>query len=85
VQAAQVIRTARELVGELTGLKVENVTGLERDGDDWVVLVEVLELERVPTTMDVLGSYEIVISGDGDVSGFRRRRRYPRSATDGEG
>ena len=70
-------------VADLTGSQVETVSGLERDGDDaWVVTVEVLELERVPSTMDLLASYEIRLSGDGDVLGFRRARRYARSAAD---
>ena len=56
---------------------------LDRDGDDaWTVTVEVLELERVPNTMDLIGSYEIKLSDDGEVLGFQRRRRYHRAAAE---
>ena len=82
MKPAELIRTARELAGEITGLNVENVTGFERDGDGWVVTLEVLELERVPNTMDLLGTYEIGVSDDGELVGVKRIRRYPRGASD---
>jgi hypothetical protein len=82
LKTAELIKTARETVSEMTGFKAENVTGLERDGDGtWVVTVEVLELERVPSTMDVIGTYEIGLDENGEIKGFRRTRRYPRGAS----
>ena len=79
----ELLDTAIEQVGDLTGLPVETVTGLDRDGDDvWRVMVEVLEVERVPNTMDVLASYEVRLSDDGEVLGFNRRRRYHRAAAE---
>jgi Gas vesicle synthesis protein GvpO len=87
VRPRELLETAKEQVGDLTGLPVETVTGLDRDGDDaWRVTVEVLEVERVPNTMDVLASYEVRLSDDGEVLGFNRRRRYHRAAAeDGRG
>ncbi len=83
----QLLDTAKREVGDLTGMPVESVTALDRDGDDaWRVTVEVLEVERVPSTMDVLASYEVRLSDDGEVLGFNRRRRYHRAAAeDGRG
>jgi Gas vesicle synthesis protein GvpO len=80
----QVLMTAREQVADVTGREVEAVSGFRRDDDGggWVVTVEVLELRRVPSTMDLLATYEVAVSGDGDVLGFERRRRYYRSAVD---
>jgi hypothetical protein len=78
-----VVQTAKELVSVVTGLRAETVTGVRRDGDDgWLVIVEMLELERVPNTMDVLGSYEVTLSADGELVGLRRLGRHSRSATD---
>jgi hypothetical protein len=88
VRPGELIRTAKEQVEELTGLRAESVSSLQRDGEDgaWSVTVEALELSRVPSTMDVLGSYEVTLSEDGELMGFQRRRRYNRSASeDGEG
>ena len=82
MKPAELIREAKDAVSELTGLKVETVSGLDRDGKSWKVTVEALELERVPSTMDVLGTYEVVLSDDGELTGFNRCGRYHRSQVD---
>jgi hypothetical protein len=82
----QLLEIARGQVADVTGRNVETVSGFNRDGDDgWIVTVEVLELERVPSTMDLLATYEVTLSGDGDVLGFERRKRYHRAAVDDGG
>jgi hypothetical protein len=87
MKTGELIRTAKALVQDVTGFPAENVTGLERDDDGtWVVTLEVLEVERVPNTMDLLGTYEVGLDSDGELQGLRRTRRYPRGASqDGNG
>ena len=63
---------------ELIGRPVEAVTGMERNGREWTLTVEVVELERIPNTTDVLGRYEVTIDKDGELVGARRTRRYSR-------
>ena len=79
-------RSPREIVGEavaqvqeLIGRPVEAVTGMEKDGREWRVTVDVVELSRIPNTTDVLGKYEITLDKDGEVTSARRTRRYYRS------
>jgi hypothetical protein len=84
VRTRELLDVARRQVAEVTGHPVEGVTGFQRDGDGWIVTVEVLVLERVPSTMDLLASYEVNVTEDGDVMGFSRRRRYHRAAVDEE-
>lgn len=71
---------ARKQLSEITGMEAESVSSLQR-GDDgtWKVVVEVLELSRVPSTDDVIGSYEVEMDEDGELLGYQRIRRYPRS------
>jgi hypothetical protein len=85
VKPAELIVQAKRTVTELTGLKAETVSGFDRDGDGWRIFVEALEVQRVPETMDVLGTYEVILSDDGDLQGFNRRRRYHRAAVENEG
>ena len=86
MKATELIEQAKGQVAQLTGLRPETVSSLSRDGDEnWVVKVEALELTRVPRTMDVLGTYEVTLSNDGDLVGFRRTRRYNRSSTEDAG
>jgi hypothetical protein len=70
---------AVEQAQELIGRPIESITGIEKDGDGWTVTVEVLELERVPTTTDVLGKYEVTVDRNGELTGAQRTRRYPRA------
>ena len=80
MKPTELAREAREAVAALTGFEAETVTGLSRNGDGWVVRVEALELRRVPSTMDVLATYEVLISDDGDVTSLNRKRRYHRAS-----
>ena len=80
------LQAARDLVAGVTGHPVESISGFQRDDDSgWIVTVEVLELERVPKTMDLLATYSVTLSDDGDVLGLDRRRRYHRAAVDNNG
>ena len=76
--AALGTRALREIEG-LVGCPAEGVSGIRKDGDGWVVLVDVLELARTPATTDVIGLYEVTMNGGGEVSGYRRVKRYLRS------
>jgi hypothetical protein len=80
VGGAQLAGTAREVVQGLTGKRPESVTGLERSDDGWRVDVEVLELERIPSTTDVLATYEVTLDEQGELQGYRRVHRYLRGS-----
>ena len=69
---------AAEQAQELIGRPVEAVTGWEKNGREWTVTLEVVELERIPNTTDVLGKYEVTLDKDGELIGAHRTRRYPR-------
>jgi hypothetical protein len=75
---------AREQLSALLGRPVEAVLGAERDGGDWVVKAQVLELARVPNTTDVLGEYEAVIDRGGELVRYARTHRYHRGQVDDE-
>jgi hypothetical protein len=83
VRALELAQQARRQVSEMTGLESGTVTGLDRAGDQcWVVTVEVVELERIPNTMDVMGTFEVTLSEEGELVGLRRSGRHRRSQTD---
>ena len=81
MDAAGLVQQARRQVTELSGMPAESVTGLSRTDDHWTVTVEVLELARIPSTMDVLGTFEVTLSPEGELLGFRHLGRHRRSAT----
>jgi gas vesicle protein GvpO len=85
VSAAEIARRARAQMGELTGQPVEGVLAVRRSDDGgWEVTVQVLELERIPNSTDVLGAYELSIGKDGEVAEYRRTRRYYRNQVEGD-
>lgn len=69
---------AGKALHDLTGRRVEGVTAIERDDDGWKIHIEVVELHRIPETSDLLGMYEVQVDRRGDLSGYRRLRRYSR-------
>jgi gas vesicle protein GvpO len=75
-------RAALEQLAELTGQKVEGLSGIHRNDDGWLVTAEVLELRRIPETTDVLATYEVTLDDDGSLTGYRRARRYTRAQTE---
>jgi hypothetical protein len=81
----EVVGRAREQLEELFGKPVEAVSGFgrpENDGGGWTVTLELLELERIPDTTSLLGTYEATLDGDGNLLGAHRTRRYPRNQSD---
>jgi len=82
-RAVQFARRAMDTLAELVGCPAEGITGIRRNEEGWIVEVEVLEVERVPETSDVLATYEVEIDNDGEIIEFHRLRRYQRTQTEG--
>jgi hypothetical protein len=86
------IRTAREAVGaalaevlELSTMQPESIVGVQRTKDGWSVSFEVVEDRRIPSSTDVLATYEATVDADGELISFRRIRRYSRGRGDSDG
>ena len=81
-EARRVVASAREQLAALVGKDADSVSGLDRNGDGWLVTLEVVELARIPESTDVLASYELELDGDRKLVRYRRGRRYYRSQAD---
>lgn len=58
--------------------KAEGVVGISKEGENWIVQLEVLERRSVPDTQDILGMYQMKLDMDLNVAEYRRvglRRR----------
>ncbi|MFF4358974.1 gas vesicle protein [Streptomyces sp. NPDC001604] len=78
----EVLREARTQLAELTGMSAETVSSFEQTEDGWSLEVEVLELARVPDTMSLMASYQVDLDPEGQLTGYRRVRRYERGRAD---
>jgi len=67
----------------LTGREADSVSGVRSTDDGgWSVLVDVVELERIPSSASVIGTYRVDVDKEGRLCSYERLRRYNRGATD---
>ncbi|CAM5534910.1 Gas vesicle protein OS=Streptomyces aurantiogriseus OX=66870 GN=GCM10010251_08540 PE=4 SV=1 [Streptomyces aurantiogriseus] len=78
----EVLRQARSQLAELTGMAAESVSSFEQTEDGWSLEIEVMELARVPDTMSLMASYQVDLDPQGQLTGYRRVRRYERGRAD---
>ena len=82
--AAAAAESARGHFTTLTGHEKCSVTGIRsRPEGGWSVLLDVVELARIPVSTSVMATYRVDIDESGSLCGCERLRRYMRGATDG--
>ena len=84
-ETADIVRRAREQFQALQSREPESISSLERTDGGWTATFEVVELERIPSSMDVLASYEVALDDQKNMVRYSRTRRYYRAQSDGEG
>src|SRR5688572_6411035 len=77
------VQAAKENLEALTNQPVESVSGLIRTREGWAVTLEVVELERVPRSTDLLASYRVEVDNEGELMGYERVARYYRNQAGG--
>ncbi|GGV86351.1 gas vesicle protein [Streptomyces gelaticus] len=82
VSAPQAMRCAADQLRELLGRAPESVSAIRPMDEGWQADVEVLELERVPTTTSVMASYRVRLDAEGELVEYERTRRYTRGQVD---
>jgi Gas vesicle synthesis protein GvpO len=82
--AGEAAKAALRQIAELTAKQPEGVTGVERAEDGWIVGIELVEDQRIPSSSDILATYETTIDADGELLSYRRVRRYARGRGDTE-
>lgn len=81
--AADAIRAAVAQFRALTTREPDGVTGVRKTPEgDWSVLIDVVELERIPATTTVLATYRVDVDPGGELLACERLRRYTRGTTD---
>ncbi|MFG1775031.1 gas vesicle protein [Micromonospora sp. NPDC049048] len=78
ISAAEAAREGMRQIVELTGRDPMGTTSLKSSRDGWIVGVEVVEDRRIPSSIDLLGLYEVELDLEGALLGYRRVRRYQR-------
>ncbi len=74
----EIATRAKEQLTALTGLTTCTVSGLSHHEDGWHMVVELIELKRIPEASDILATYEVTLDDKGNLLSYRRTRRYSR-------
>ena len=83
LQASVAAKSGIGSICDLTGKQPEGVTAVEPLENGWLIAVEVIEDQRVPSSADILATYEAELAPDGTLLAYRRTRRYMRGRGDG--
>ena len=84
LNGADIAAMAKEQLTALTGLSANTVSGLYKDDNGWHVILDMVELRRIPASSDVLATYDVVLDMDGGIVSYRRTRRYYRGSAEEE-
>jgi hypothetical protein len=71
----------REFVA-LLGRDVYGVTGARKTDSGWSVLIDVVELERIPQSTNLIATYRVDVDERGRLVSYERLRRFTLGATD---
>lgn len=74
----QIAQRAKEQLVQLTGLKPDTMSAIAKDEQGWHVMVEMVEMKRIPDGRDVLATYESLLDNEGNLLSYQRTRRYLR-------
>jgi hypothetical protein len=82
LSARDLTLAARATIEDLVGHKPESVSGMQWDGETWLITVDVCELERIPSTTDVMATYVVQLDDRGGLLGYKRERRFTRGSAE---
>lgn len=82
ITAAGAAKAALEQIAQLTAKEPEGATAVEPADGSWIVGVEVVEDRRIPSSADILATYEATVDTDGDLVSYHRTKRYSRGRSD---
>lgn len=79
------VARARKYLNDFTGNDAESVSGVAHGPDGgWDVRLEVVELERIPRSTDILATYAVELDRRGELMRCERVGRYYRNQAGGE-
>ncbi len=77
----EAVENAKLQLKELTGFEAVSVTSIKKDGEEWVIAVEMLEKKGIPDRMDILGLYEVRMDNTGGLLSYDRKGLRKRGDT----
>lgn len=75
----EVTEKVKSLMKKALDKEIEGVVGVQKEDDEWIALVDILERKSVPDTQDLLGRYEVKLSEDGELVEYEQKTRMQRT------
>lgn len=72
------IERTKQQMEAITGLSSETVSRLDPAECGWSVGIDMLEHRSIPSTQDLLASFEVSLDDDGNIQRWRRVGRFVR-------
>lgn len=77
----EIVHKARSELKALTGLDISSTLEATKDGEGWLVSLEVVEKHSIPEGMDILATYDNRLDDEGNMLEFKRTRMRRRIDT----
>lgn len=74
----EVVNAAKEQLQSILPMDVANVIATSKKDDGWHVMIELIERRAVPDTLDLLGTYDVLIDDTGNMVSYDRKRLHRR-------
>lgn len=78
----KLVERAHEQLKRITGFEFSSTVGIKQEKENWRITVELVEKHSIPDQMDILGLYDAIVDGDGDLIEFRRKNLRRRIDTE---
>jgi hypothetical protein len=79
---AEIVKKARSELEALIGLDISSTIQATKEGDEWLVSLEVVEKHSIPEGMDILAAYDTRLDQAGNMLEFKRVRMRKRIDTE---
>src|SRR5204862_7449016 len=84
LSGSDAVELAKRHRAEQTSKEPESVSALQRSRDGWSIRLEVVELERIPQSTDIMASYQVELDEQGELVSYERVARYYRNQASSE-
>lgn len=74
----EAVAAARDGLGLFSEMPIDQIVSCRRNGDDWLIEIDVIEASARLGDNDLLATYALTVSDTGDILGIERQRRYTR-------
>ena len=79
---AEIVKKAPSELKALIGLDISSTIQAEKEGDEWLVSLEMVEKHSIPEGMDILAAYDTRLDEEGNMLEFKRVRMRKRIDTE---